>query len=339
MKKLLLYALLLCLISPLGAAQVETKTFTTASSNATRSCITVDPDFINSWTGGTVTFYLDAGVTNAARPFVILGTMSGCKPGTPLPDGTVVPINWDMVTNILLGHPQLWGVLDTNGQAIAPWTLPPFSIPSDVDLCFAFIMPPPPAWWASPHCVHVTLKSQGPCYYVYDDGSSETLLGHTGGGELCWMHGFDAGPGDLLDNICPAWGSPSSPGFSPPNGTPAMLYVWNDPTNDYDPIDAVLLATKATTVMNVDTDIINCIYLDVPIPVSGVFFVGCSLNHAPGQYVAPMDGPHPSYVPGRAWVAYDTSGVFNPIIGLNSSVEEMGSIGYPHYFLLRARSL
>ena len=113
----------------------------------------------------------------------------------------------------------------------------------------------------------------------------------------------------------------------------------DDPTNDYNPIDAVLLATKATTVMNVDTDIINCIHFDVPVFVNGVFFVGCSLAHAQGQYVAPVDGPHASYVLGRAWFVFDSSGVFNPIIGLNSWIFELGSVGYPYHFLLRAKSL
>jgi hypothetical protein len=153
------------------------------------------------------------------------------------------------------------------------------------------------------------------------------------------MHGFDAGQGDTIDTICPAWGSVLYPNFSPGNGTPANLYLWDDPTNDYDPNDAVLLATLATTVMNVDTDIINCVPLGAPVFVNGIFFVGACLAHAPGQYVAPMDGPHPSYVTGRAWAAYDDSGVFDPVnVGLNSDVMEMGSIGYNYYFLLRAKS-
>ncbi|MHC4943142.1 MAG: right-handed parallel beta-helix repeat-containing protein [Planctomycetota bacterium] len=50
--------------------------------------------------GGLVKFFLDAGIENAGRYFILLGSVSGTYPGTPLPGGQVVlPLNWDPFTD------------------------------------------------------------------------------------------------------------------------------------------------------------------------------------------------------------------------------------------------
>jgi hypothetical protein len=100
----------------------------------------------------------------------------------------------------------------------------------------------------------------------------------------------------------------------------------------------VLLATVASTIQNVDTDILNPVAIS-PLNVSGVFFVGVYLDQLPASFPASMDGSVPSN--SRAWVTgASTASLWNPS-NLNDSnhvgLFEMDSIGYPSVFLLRAQ--
>jgi hypothetical protein len=126
-----------------------------------------------------------------------------------------------------------------------------------------------------------------PCQY--DDGSTENLLGWTAGGEMVWLQRFGAATGTTaVSAIQVAWGSALYPGYNPPNGTPAKVAIWDDPNDDGDPSDGVLLQVVNTTVQNEDTDTYNTIPI-TPVNVNGVFFIGAGLSHVAGQYVAPMD--------------------------------------------------
>ena len=63
-----------------------------------------DPFSISAATGGYVDLYLFGGAPGGGRNYVVLGTVSGTAPGTPLPGGKVtLPLNWDPFTNIMLG--------------------------------------------------------------------------------------------------------------------------------------------------------------------------------------------------------------------------------------------
>lgn len=84
---------------------------------------------IDAATGGAQTFALDAGAAHAGELYIMVGSLSGTAPGTPL-GSLVVPINVDTYTNLLLttGVVPLapkFGVLDGSGQATATLTLPP----------------------------------------------------------------------------------------------------------------------------------------------------------------------------------------------------------------------
>lgn len=123
--------------------------------------------------------------------------------------------------------------------------------------------------------------------YAYDDGSSESSWGVTNGGELCWIQRFSAiGGSDSIVSIAAAWGSPAFPS-SVPDGAPARVMIWDDPNEDGNPADAVLLAEIATTVANVNTDILNTIPVQPPVSVTGKFFVGAALHGPAGEFVAP----------------------------------------------------
>jgi hypothetical protein len=152
-----------------------------------------------------------------------------------------------------------------------------------------------------------------PQIYRWDDGSTEGTINWTVGGEIVWMNRFTTIPGGetILDVRC-IYGSAMYAGYSPPNGTACEVYVWDDPTNDHDPSDCVLLSNEPTTVQNVDTDIYNIIPLSSAAPVNGEFYVGCRMPHAVGQISLPIDDDTP-YLPGTSWFCgTDTLGAFDP---------------------------
>ena len=170
-----------------------------------------------------------------------------------------------------------------------------------------------------------------------DDGSSETLIGFTGGGGLAWIQGFGGDGSTSLDDVQVAWGSAAYPGSSPGNGSPATLLVYDDPDDDGDPTDAVLVEQIATWVQNVDTDVFNTVPI-TPVVLHGRFFIGASLVHSPGQYVAPVDrtgcvAPNGSWVFGNeSWTSVDfvnpSSNQYPP--------QSLDSLGYPGNLMIRA---
>ena len=150
--------------------------------------------------------------------------------------------------------------------------------------------------------------------YRYDDGSCENMLGWASGGDMCWMHRFDAvAGGELICSVQTIFGSKLFHGFSPPNGTPCEVFVWDDPTDDGDPSDCVLLSREPSTVQNVDTDIMNVVPLSRPVVVSGEFYVGCCMPHSVGEFAVPIDTDTLPYIWGDAWYCgTNTVGGFIP---------------------------
>ncbi|MFH1998551.1 MAG: hypothetical protein ABIK28_02670 [Planctomycetota bacterium] len=67
----------------------------------------------------------DAGSANGQRTYLLLGSMSGTAPGFTLPGGKVMPLNWDLFTDLVLGFlntvvcPNFYGILDSAGAASA----------------------------------------------------------------------------------------------------------------------------------------------------------------------------------------------------------------------------
>jgi hypothetical protein len=97
-------------------------------------------------TGGVVDFGLHAGSMHGGRKYIVMGSVSGTAPGTPLPGGmATLPINWDYVTLILLGMmstpvcPDFYGLLDSDGTAGATLdTLGPIPGYAGLTLSFAY---------------------------------------------------------------------------------------------------------------------------------------------------------------------------------------------------------
>lgn len=172
----------------------------------------------------------------------------------------------------------------------------------------------------------------------YDDGISDNAVGLNGGGAVLWLHRFGTfGNNSRISSISTAWGSLAFPGNAPPNGTAARLGVWDDPNDDGDPTDAVLVSQINSTVQNVDTDILVTYALPASVLTNGVFFVGASVAHGLGEFPAPLDGSTCDGSLGRAWVAGNTSGTmnFNSLGSNDVPPVELDGMDLPGVWLLR----
>lgn len=96
--------------------------------------LTSNSVLLSASSGGSITFYLKAGSANGGRNYLLLGSLSGTVPGTPLPGGyAVLPINWDAFTDMVFSYlnsplfVNFLGVLNGSGQAQAQLNSPPLS--------------------------------------------------------------------------------------------------------------------------------------------------------------------------------------------------------------------
>ena len=113
--------------------------------------------------GGTADFNLAAGVENANRNYILLGSVSGTAPGTPLPGGkATLPLNWDVFTSTtfsLINTPvfdRFMGALDSAGSAIAKLdTLGPIPGAAGITLYFAYALNNP--WDFTSNAVNVEI--------------------------------------------------------------------------------------------------------------------------------------------------------------------------------------
>jgi hypothetical protein len=169
------------------------------------------------------------------------------------------------------------------------------------------ISPAPPP--AAPGTGAFTIEYLGDVC-AYDDGTTEDSIGLTAGGELGWMHRMGSiGTTTTVTDILTAWGTPG--GASIPAGQTATVHIWDDPNDDGNPNDAVLLASKSTTVMNPGTDLLQTVTLATPITVSGVFFIGAVTANVPNQFAVPLDKNGCGYRPGVAWLVGAPNGTIN----------------------------
>lgn len=149
--------------------------------------------------------------------------------------------------------------------------------------------------------------------YKHDDGSCEDLYGLVNDGDMCWLQRYDAVSGqDMIVSVNQVYGSFVYPSVAPPNGHSCEVFVWDDPSNDGDPSDCVLLTRESTTVQNVNKNIMTTIPLTTPVLVTGQFYVGCVMTLPAGMGGAPADMTT-VYEPGLTFFcATATPGTFNP---------------------------
>jgi hypothetical protein len=79
--------------------------------------------------GCNIPILIDAGSTYGSRAYKIVGGLSGSSPGTPLPGGKTLPVNWDWMTSFILANPSspvfvnFAGNLDGQGEAVGAFVL------------------------------------------------------------------------------------------------------------------------------------------------------------------------------------------------------------------------
>ena len=142
--------------------------------------------------------------------------------------------------------------------------------------------------------------------YTLDDGELDVAIGSSLPVDFGWLQRFDAvGGTDLITDV-QIW----IPGIT--DGRPVHLCVWEDPNDDGDPIDAILVATVTGPVRS--TPGFARYALPNPGLVQGRFFVGAYLTVDGGPGPAAIDKD--AIVPNIAWATW------NPVQG-----------GFDHYDL------
>jgi hypothetical protein len=146
-----------------------------------------------------------------------------------------------------------------------------------------------------------------------------------------------------ITTISMAFGSPTNPGNSGLVGGETLgVYLWSDDDGDGDPSNGgfTLLDTTITTVSaaSIDTDVFqNVVIVPTAVPPSG-FFIGYAVTHVAGTWPLSLDEGQSSL--GRAWVAGDTTGNWDPAtMGGDVAVVELDTIGLPGVWLLRATGI
>jgi hypothetical protein len=117
---------------------------------------------IEELTGGTIQFELNAGPDNGQRDYLVLGSLSGTKPGHPLPGGSAqLPLHWDVFTDLVLVHAntQLFssfmGGLDPEGRAQARLNAPPLPGFAGTMMHFAYVLSDPFDFASTPVLIEV----------------------------------------------------------------------------------------------------------------------------------------------------------------------------------------
>ncbi|MCP3918422.1 MAG: hypothetical protein GY711_22995 [bacterium] len=136
--------------------------------------------------------------------------------------------------------------------------------------------------------------------YFHDIGATNEVWGgsfaHT-----CWIQMYDAvGGADTITEVLTCYGSPTFPNLMV-DGVAAQVMLYEDPNDDGNPNDAVLLWSTQTTSANSNTDILNSYTVNPPQAVSGKFFVAAVVDHTvTPRWPAPRDTTQNSN--GRAWM-------------------------------------
>ena len=151
-----------------------------------------------------------------------------------------------------------------------------------------------------------------PTEYTHDDGSGTFTIGPSQfDANMIWINSYDAQPGgELITTIRVSFGD-----IEDNNGMlgsdEVRIGILDDPTNDHDPSDAVLIGTAAGTW--VDAGFSEFLEFDIdPTLVSGVFFIGVEMDVLQRANPARMD-PDSATAGTQSWLFYHDGPNLNDI--------------------------
>jgi len=134
-----------------------------------------------------------------------------------------------------------------------------------------------------------------------------------------------------------AWGGVGGAGVAA--ASPAEIVLLDDPNDDGDPSDCVVVEVVAVTTANENTSVLNTYLFATPHVMTGYFFIGAGLAHGNATFPAAVDR-NTCVIdrPERAFLIGDISGV-NNWASLPANTTFVGMDGYDNYlgttFLLR----
>ncbi len=151
----------------------------------------------------------------------------------------------------------------------------------------------------------------GSCSYIADNGTLGSSW-FAGGDDIGVLNRFDAVGGcETIVAVSLQAG---------PAGLPAHVYVWDDPNDDGNPTDAVLLVDQPIT-LSATPGIVRY-ELSTPAPVAGVFFVGASAT-MPGTMGSGFFSDGGPCAAQRSWAASAPPGQFNAAnLGANPTLTQ-----------------
>lgn len=169
--------------------------------------------------------------------------------------------------------------------------------------------------------------------YQYDDGLPNSGLSFGIAADFCWLQWFQTvGTSDTITSV-----QVMTTGTQLPVGHPITVCVWEDPNDDADPYDAVLVGSFTGTVPAAPPGGFANFTLNAPAQVHGKFFVGAFTTVLNSESVGLLD--YNSGLSQRAWFCYDYSvGQFDPtqIGNYSPSHIELLGAGIHGVFMLRA---
>jgi hypothetical protein len=168
--------------------------------------------------------------------------------------------------------------------------------------------------------------------YAWDDGAMDNAGGLGVGGDSLWLNAFEAvSCGDEITSIDVMYGVIAA-------GHAATVLLYDDPDDDGNPDDAVLLESVETTMESPGTGT----WERVAIPataVDGWFFVGVLCTYDAGEWPSAYDD---TVSRGHSWLAVNTTqGAIDPsdIVGTASSIENSEDYFGDYNWMVRADNL
>jgi hypothetical protein len=140
--------------------------------------------------------------------------------------------------------------------------------------------------------------------YQLDDGTRENSVGGSAI-DFLWLNHFEVvADAPTVRFVSVAWGQV-------PPGEPASILIYADPSDDGDPIDAVLLTEVPTLTADAGDDVFTVVPVpDTDIGVAGEsFFVAVAMMITPDWFPAGIDKSSPYRF--RSWILFDSPGTID----------------------------